>query len=302
MILGNHESTAGGCHLAFERARARGADAIQLFLKSARTWKAKELSRDDVALFAQAASASPIRHAMAHASYLVNPAAEPGPIREKSLAGLVDELRRAEAFGLPGLVLHPGSHPDRKRGLVLAAKLVDEALALVPGKVEIWLENTAGQGHCLGAAFDDLGALLELSRHAGRLGICFDTCHAFAAGHDLGDERSYRRAMRSFGLSVGGLSAVRAFHLNDSKKPLGCRVDRHAEIGRGEMGLAPFRHLVNDGRFARVPGVLETPNPDGWKAELARLRRLVRRRPGRARASESTRRSARLRTSAPGAL
>ena len=278
MILGLHESAAGGCHLAFERAAGKRAEALQLFLRGTRSWKAKELSQDDVALFEAAAASSPIRHVMAHASYLINAAAPEGSaVRENSRAALQDELTRCVRLGIPGLVLHPGSHKDAAEGVRLAARMLDEVLAAVPGKTQIWLENTAGQGSCLAAKLPELGMLLEATQRSDRLGVCYDTCHSFAAGYDLSTPKGHKAALGELRAALGGsLQALRAIHLNDSKKPCGARVDRHEEIGHGTMGLAAFRELVNDPELAGVPGVLETPNPEGWADELDRLRALVR--------------------------
>jgi deoxyribonuclease-4 len=276
MLLGAHESIAGGLHRAFERAAADGAGALQLFVKNGRTWKARPIEPAEARAFRSAGAAAGVP-AFAHASYLLNLAAEPGTeVRARSLDGLADELARCEQLGLPGLVVHPGANADATRGIALAGEAIAQALARVPGQAGIWLENTAGQGASLGWEPDQLGRLLDAAGGGERLGVCFDTCHAFAAGFDLTTPTGYRRTLRRLGDAVGGLAAVKAFHLNDCKKPLGCRVDRHEDVGDGAMGLAPFRFLVEDGRFERVPGVLETPVPERYSALLGRLRALVR--------------------------
>jgi deoxyribonuclease-4 len=275
MRLGAHESTAGGLHRAFERAAADGADALQLFVKSGRMWRARPLEPGEAEAFRAAHAAAGIP-AFAHGSYLLNLAAEPGTeVREKSIAGLADELARCELLGLPGLVVHPGANADAARGIALAGEAIARALEAVPGQAAVWIENTAGQGSSLGWELDHLARILDAAGGGSRLGICFDTCHAFAAGHDLTTPAGYRQTFRRLEESLGGLARVKAFHLNDCKKPLGCRVDRHEDVGDGAMGLAPFRLLLEDDRFAAVPGVLETPVPERYAELLARLRGLV---------------------------
>ncbi len=275
MLLGAHESIAGGLHRAFERAAADGAAAVQIFVKNGRTWKARPIEPDEARAFRAAHAAAGIP-AFAHATYLLNLAAEPASeIRQKSIDGLVDELSRCELLGLPGLVVHPGANPEVERGIALIGAAIREALARVPGQVAVWLENTAGQGSSLGWEPDQLGRILEAAGGESRLGVCFDTCHAFAAGHDLTTETGFRSTIRKLGEAIGGLATVKAFHLNDCKKPLGCRVDRHEDPGDGTMGLAPFRFLQEDGRFERVPGVLETPVPERYAELLGRLRALA---------------------------
>lgn len=275
MILGAHESIAGGLHKAFARGEEHGAAAIQIFVKNARGWKAKPIDPADVAAF-RAESARSGMPSMAHASYLINLAAAPGSeLREKSIDAFVDELQRCEALGIPGLVVHPGSCPDHDEGIAWIAEGIDEALARVPGAVQVWLENTAGQGSAIAASFDELGRIRRACSTKARVGFCFDTCHAFAAGYDLTTEAGYRATFDELEQAIEGLAGVRAFHLNDCKKPLGCRVDRHEEIGLGSMGLEPFRMLLADDRFAGAIGVLETPEPERYPENLAKLRALV---------------------------
>ncbi|WP_373049025.1 deoxyribonuclease IV [Vulgatibacter sp.] len=275
MILGAHESIAGGPSKAFGRAREHGAEALQIFVKNARGWKAKPLDPSEVAAFRAEARSTGLP-VMAHASYLINLAAPAGSeLREKSLDAFVDELDRCEALGIPGLVIHPGSCADHDEGIELIAEAIDAALARVPGQVQVWLENTAGQGTAIAADFRELGRIFAASGTKERLGVCFDTCHAFAAGYDLTNEAGYASTFASLEEAIGGLQRVRGFHLNDCKKPLGCRVDRHEEIGDGAMGLLPFRLLLGDERFTGAIGVLETPEPERYPENLRKLRALV---------------------------
>jgi deoxyribonuclease-4 len=273
MLLGAHEGIAGGVSTAFARAEADGADCVQIFTRNARGWAARPLDDDEVDRFRAEARRTRMKVA-AHSSYLLNCAASDRVIRRKSWDGLADELARCERLGIPFLIFHPGSHADEREGVKLAAQAMARALTRVPGKVSLLVETTAGQGQTLGWRFEQVAALREavpapLRR---RVGVCVDTCHVFAAGYDLKTERSYQRTVSELDRTVG-LGHVKAFHLNDSKKPLGCRVDRHEHIGEGAMGLAPFRFLVNDARFAKVPGFVETELR--FKENIAVLRGLV---------------------------
>ena len=219
--------------------------------------------------------------AMSHASYLINLAAGDALTLDRSRDALVEEMLAAEDLGLDFVVLHPGAHvgAGRDDGIHLAAESLSDVHERTRGvRVRLLLEITAGQGCNLGSRFEDMAALLERARGGDALGICFDTCHAHAAGMDLSTEEGYERVFDAFTRTIG-IDRLRAFHLNDSKTPAGSRVDRHAEIGDGYVGLLPFWRLVNDARFAAVPGVLETPSgPDkqpSFARNLARLRALI---------------------------
>ena len=253
-LIGAHISTKGGLHTVFERAAAVDATSIALFAKNSNQWKGKEMSDDDVALFASLRNASmnsvPI---LTHASYLINLATTNPLFHAKSIAAMIDELDRAERIGSHAVVLHPGAHlgAGTGSGLDQIARSLDQIHAAIPShKVVTLLETAAGQGSCLGCTFEELGTIRKLVDDKERVGICIDTCHIFAAG--------YERTMEDLERHVG-IEHVGAFHLNDSKKGLGSRVDRHQHIGEGELGLEPFRFVVNDPRFARIPKLLETP-------------------------------------------
>jgi deoxyribonuclease-4 len=277
MILGAHEGVAGGVSTAFARAEADGADCVQIFVRSPRGWAVKPLDPDEVARF-QAEARRTGKPTAAHSTYLVNLAAADPALRRKSWNALAEELARCEALGVRHLIFHPGSHEDEEKGVALVAKGMTHALARVPGKVRLLVEITAGQGSSLGWRFEQVAAIRKAVPAAlrRRVGVCFDTCHAFAAGYDLTTPEGYRRTFQELDRLVG-LSHLEAFHLNDCKKPLGCRVDRHEHIGRGAMGLEPFRMLVNDPRFADLPGFLETEMR--FEENLEVLRSLVRSRP-----------------------
>ena len=275
MLLGAHEGIAGGVSKAFARAEADGADCLQIFTRNARGWAAKPLEDGEVDAFRSEArrTGKPVA---AHSSYLINAASADRAIRRKSWEALADELGRCERLGIPALIFHPGSHEDEAEGIRLVGEAMTRALEGVPGKARLLLENTAGQGTSLGWRFEQLAAMREAvpARLRRRVGVCVDTCHLFSAGYDIASDEGYSRTVDDLDGAVG-LSNVRAFHLNDSKRPLGCRVDRHEHIGEGTLGLRPFRLLVNDPRFAEVPGFVETESR--FKENIATLRRLVRR-------------------------
>jgi deoxyribonuclease IV len=275
MLLGAHQPIAGGVSQAFARAEADGADCLQVFTRNARGWAARPLEDDEVAKFRSEARRTG-KKVTAHSSYLINCASRDRAVRKKSWAALADELGRCELLGIPALIFHPGSHDDGKVGVKLVAEAMQRAVEAVPGKAKLLVENTAGQGDCLGWRFEqvaDIRARLPAAARR-RSGACIDTCHVFAAGYDVTTEKGYRRTMDELDATIG-LRNVHAFHLNDSQRPLGCRVDRHEHIGQGVMGLAPFRFLLNDARFAETPGVVELDSR--FKENIEALRRLVRR-------------------------
>jgi deoxyribonuclease-4 len=273
MLLGAHEPIAGGISKAFARAEDDGADCVQVFTRNARGWAARPLDDDEVERFRKEArrTGKPVA---AHSSYLINCASADREVRKKSWAALAEELGRCERLGIPALIFHPGSHEDAAEGAKLVIEAMERALAAVPGKGRLLLENTAGQGSNLGWRFEGLAALRDGLPAASRrrTGVCVDTCHLFAAGYDVTTEAGYERTIEELDATVG-LANVRAFHLNDSRKPLGCRVDRHEHIGQGAMGLEPFRFLVNDDRFAETPGFVETELR--FKENIEALRSLV---------------------------
>jgi len=272
LLAGAHVSIAGGMHMAFERGARLRCRAIQIFLKNSNQWKAKLLTDDDRALFQEAQKKSAIQSVLAHDSYLINLASpEPG-LRRKSFGAFVEEMQRANFLGVRYLVLHPGAHRGAgvAAGVSQVAKALTRALELVGPPVKILLENTAGQGSCLGHRFEHLAAILEKIRNPDRAGVCLDTCHLFAAGYEIRTEEGYTETIREFDRLIG-VERVLAFHVNDSKKEFGCRVDRHFHIGQGFIGLNAFRFLVNDRRFAAVPKILETPKGPGIEEDLMNL-------------------------------
>ena len=275
LLVGAHMSIAGGIHHAFERGRQAGCRTLQVFLKNSNQWRGKALTDEDRRLYAAAQEESGIEPVLAHCSYLINLASPDGALRRKSLAAFVEELARARFLGIPGLVLHPGAHrgAGESAGIAAVASALNRALDRVPPPVSVLLENTAGQGSSLGHSFEQLAAILAGVRDDRRIGFCLDTCHLYAAGYDIGTERGYRKVLREFDNLIG-IGRIRAFHVNDCRKPLGSRVDRHTHIGQGCIGLEAFRCLVNDRRFAAVPKILETPKGGDVTLDLMNLRTL----------------------------
>lgn len=279
--LGAHMSVAGGVRNAIDAATALGMQTLQLFTKNSNQWAGKPFADGEAAAFRKALKRSGLKFATAHDSYLINLASPDPALWRKSVEAFVDELLRAEALGLAYLVTHPGAHvgAGEEAGLANVARALDEVHARCPDiRVKVLLELTAGQGTCLGHRFEHLAAIIEQVEQPRRLGVCLDTCHVFAAGYPLGTEVEYDQTFAEFDRVIG-LRRLKLFHLNDSKKPLGSRVDRHEHIGQGCLGLEPFRRVVNDPRFAKTPMVLETPKhaPDGTEMDpvnLATLRGL----------------------------
>jgi deoxyribonuclease-4 len=261
--LGAHLSIAGGLPRALDRAKASRCEALQIFTKSVGQWRARPLPAEEVEEFRSRREAMGIP-AIAHNSYLINVAAAEPVLRARSMEALGEELDRAERLGLDGLVMHPGSYTTgtEAQGLELIAQALAALLRDRPAhRVKILLEHTAGQGTNLGHRFEHLATILDRLDGSPRIGICLDTCHLLAAGYDLCSEAGYKAAFRDFDRLVG-IGRLAAFHLNDSKKPCGSRVDRHEHIGKGCLGLEPFRRILTDRRFAKLPMVLETPKLD----------------------------------------
>ena len=288
-LLGAHMSIAGGLPRAVDRAKASRCDALQIFTKSAGQWRARDLPRDEVALFRRRLEETGISPVVAHNSYLINVAAAAPALRSQSIAALGEELDRAELLGLDGLVMHPGSYTTgtEEDGLRAIGRAIAELLKnRRRQRVKVILEHTAGQGTNLGHRFEHLATILGHVNGSPRVGVCLDTCHLLTAGYDLCTAEGYAETFTEFDRIVG-LDRLQVFHLNDSKKPCGSRVDRHEHIGKGCLGIEPFRRLLNDPRFAHLPMLLETPklesaaskrrsDVDPWDARnLRTLRKLI---------------------------
>lgn len=283
-FLGAHMSIAGGIELAPERGGSVGCEIIQLFTKSSNQWAAKPLTDKDADLFKTNIKQHKIQTAFAHDSYLINLGSPDKALHKKSLEAFIHELERAEKLGLFALVFHPGSHTTEEHKTSLE-KTEDDCLKRIADAVNVahektkgyslltCFENAAGQGSNVGYRFEHLARLIELSEDKKRVGVCFDTQHAFAAGYDLRTEEGYEKVFSEFDKIVG-IKWIRCFHLNDSKKGLGSRVDRHEHIGKGELGLTAFRCLMNDPRFKNHPMSLETPKGPDLKEDVMNLKQL----------------------------
>lgn len=279
-LVGAHMSIQGGPVAAVGRAVAARCACFQLFVKNNLRWQDKLLTDDAVRDFRRALRESGLPRPVAHAGYLINLATPDDALYEKSVNGLDAELTRCDRLGVREIILHPGAH--RGSGADSGVRRVAEALNRLlrsHRRVRVLLENTAGRGSALGGAFEELASIVSRVRARTRVGVCFDTCHAFAAGHDLRTAKAYRATMDAFDRIVG-LDRLRTFHLNDAKGRLGEHRDRHEHIGLGNLGDTPFRLILRDPRFVHVPKLLETPKrePGGkdWdRVNLARLRRLA---------------------------
>jgi len=260
-LLGAHMSIAGGYYKAVDLARTAGCDVVQLFTKNNNQWRAKPISDQEAGQFRDMLGERNIAHPLSHASYLINLASPDPLLWQKSVDSMVVELMRAEQLCIPYVVVHPGASvaASPAEGIANVIRALDEIcqrtgdIAAIP-----LLENTAGQGSCLGCRFEQVAEMLAGVREPKRVGVCIDTCHAFAAGYPLGTPAEHEATWKTFDRTVG-IGRIRAIHLNDSKRELGSRVDRHEHIGRGQLGAEPFRLLLNDDRFRSIPMYLETP-------------------------------------------
>ena len=260
MRIGAHMSVAGGVSKAVDRAALHGCEALQIFAKNASQWRGKVLDNDEVRRFRARVDESGITPVVSHASYLINLATTVPVLRDQSIAAFIDELDRAHTLGLLGVVIHPG---------VCTAGSEDDALRLIGEAIRValrarrrrrtmvLLEHTAGQGRCLGHRFEHLAAMLAHVDGSPRVGVCLDTCHLVAAGYDIVTDEGYARTCADFDRLVG-FDRLRVVHANDSKRPCGSRVDRHEHIGKGCLGLEPFRRILHDPRFAGRPLLIET--------------------------------------------
>ena len=273
MKFGAHMSTSGGVWKALERGASIGCQGVQLFVKNNMQWFGKPFAPPVLAEYQQQVALQKIPCVFGHTGYLINLASPPGPNRANSIESLVQEIELATSLNIPFLVMHPGAHmgAGEKTGLKRCIAGLNEAFARTPDSpVRIALENTAGQGTCLGYAIGHLATIYAGVKSRARLGVCLDTAHFFAAGYDLRTEKGWRSAIDEVADSVG-LEEVLAFHLNDSKTELGSRVDRHEHIGKGRIGRKGFKAIVNDARFRHLPGCLETPKSEDLREDLENL-------------------------------
>lgn len=277
LLIGAHMPTTGGVHRAIEEGAAIGCTTVQLFTSSPQQWKARPFSEEQIALFADSVRSSGVHPLIVHDSYLINLASGDDELRAKSQRAFLEEMERCDSLGIDFLVTHCGAcgKESEDEGLQRLTDSLSDLHRSAPGcRTKITLEVTAGQGTCLGHRFDHFARVLDGCFEADRLRICFDTCHAFAAGYDLRTEDAYQETIREFDRLVG-LDRLAVLHLNDSKKDLGSRVDRHDHIGKGFIGPEAFRLILRDHRLAHIPKIVETPDFKMHEENLNELRRLA---------------------------
>jgi deoxyribonuclease IV len=275
-LLGAHISIAGGAHIAIERACSIECTAMQIFVKNNMQWFARPLSAEEIRAFLEHRQRTQLASVFAHANYLINLAATNPQFHANSLRAMAEELIRADQFELPFLVMHPGAHlgAGEEAGLEKIAASIDAIWRVIPKvKTKIALETTAGQGSCLGHRFEEIAHIVNTVREPERLCVCLDTAHIFAAGYNIGSKAAVQKTFRDFDRLIGR-ERLAAIHLNDSKSAPGSRVDRHAHIGKGQIGLAAFRFIMNDRRFRKIPKVLETPKGKEMKEDVVNLKTL----------------------------
>lgn len=275
LLLGAHVSIAGGVQNALYKANSIGCTAVQIFTQSNRQWSFKIFSSEEIAAFALAKKETGITHVITHASYLINLASNSAEVRQKSVIALKSELARCNQLGIPYLVLHPGSGNPKQEALKLIAEGINEAL-LDQHDTQILLEIMAGQGSSVASTFEDLAYIRQHIDKKELIGVCFDTCHAWAAGYVFNTPETYAELWKSFD-QVIGLEHLKAFHINDSAKGVNSHVDRHASIGEGTIGLEAFKLIMNDQKFVNISKIIETPKGDGKELEddLRNLQMLI---------------------------
>ncbi len=276
MLLGAHMSISGGVHTAFERGKQVGCTTMQIFSKNNNQWKGKPLTDTDIINYKKEAKKTTIHPVVVHSSYLINLCAKDKSTLKKSREAFHDELDRCQRLGIPYFVFHPGSHVGQ--GEDTGLRIIAESLNLLHEKtkgyrVKSVLEVTAGQGSNLGYRFEHIRKLIDMVDNKRRMGVCVDTCHLFAAGYDISNEKGYEKTFREFD-DIIGLKRLLVIHLNDSKGILGSRLDRHEHIGKGRIGGAGFSLIMNDKRFKDIPKILETPKGDDMKEDRMNLKRL----------------------------
>lgn len=271
-LLGAHESVSGGLEKAFDRIESVGGESLQIFTRNQRQWNAAPLSDQEVTAFTNRWQQAGPMEVVSHASYLVNLATNKPDLLVKSIRAFAAELDRCERLQIPYVVLHPGSHGGDgvDAGLERFIKGIDTVFQESDSSTGVLIETTAGQGTGLGSRFEEIGIIISESKFSDRIGVCIDTCHIFAAGYDIRTTDGYSRTFDEFDRHIG-LKHIKFFHLNDSKKELGSRVDRHTHIGQGHIGLNGFANLLNDPRFSNYSMTLETPKGDNLAEDRQNL-------------------------------
>ncbi len=274
MLLGAHMSISGGMFMSLERGKSIGCQTIQVFTKNVNQWKAKLLTKKDIEDYLEHQRKTGISPVVAHDSYLINLASPDPESYEKSIEAFFIEMERAEKLGIPYLIFHPGAHlgSGEEEGLKRIADSINWVYKRARGfSLKLLLETTAGQGTNLGYSFEQLARIIDLVDKKKYMGVCYDTCHTFAAGYDIRDKSSYNKTFEDFDRVIG-LERLKVFHINDSKKGLGSRIDRHEHIGKGMLGIEAFRLLLNDKQFKDTPMILETPKGKEMKEDIMNLK------------------------------
>lgn len=277
MILGAHESIAGGVFNAIERGKKATCDTIQMFNKSNNQWQAKKISSDELDKYFEAIDKTGVTVSTSHTSYLINIASPNPELNEKSYMALKEEMERCQVLKIPNLVMHPGSHVGTGEEIGMD-KIVENLVRLFEEldnaqSVTLLLETTAGQGSNLGYTFEQIAYMIDKAGSHDKLGVCLDTCHIFAAGYPISDPKDYKKTIKQFDDTIG-LDRLRIIHMNDSKKEFESKRDRHEHIGEGFIGLDAFANFVNDKRLENVPMILETPKGDELVEDIENLKRL----------------------------
>lgn len=274
-FLGAHESVSKGIHFAFDRIARAGGESLQIFTRNQRQWNPKGLQQEEIQNYTEAWEQSGKMIVASHASYLINLASAKDELRHKSINAFIGELQRCHKLSIPYVVIHPGSHGGEgvEKGLERFTEALDEVIKQAGSNTMVLTETTAGQGTSLGSRFEELAYIRSHSQFPEKIGVCLDTCHVFAADYDIRTIETYSKTMAEFDRVIG-LKHLHFFHLNDSKKDLGSRVDRHEHIGKGFIGLDGFRYLVNDERFTDHPMTLETPKGDDLQEDIENLQTL----------------------------
>jgi deoxyribonuclease-4 len=273
-LLGAHTSISGGVSTAIDRANELNFTAIQIFSKNNNRWKAKPLDEKEINSFKEKWDKSKIQFIVVHDSYLINLCAKDKALLKKSRNAFIDELKRCEQLGINYLNFHPGAHTGQgvEDGLKIIAESINFAHAETKNyNVKSMLETTAGQGTTLGSTFEQLQKIIDMVEEKERMCVCIDTAHIFAAGYDIKSEKEYRKTMKEFD-DIIGLDLLKCFHMNDSKKELGSKVDRHEHIGKGFIGKEGFANIMNDKRISKIPKILETPKGKDMKEDIENLK------------------------------
>lgn len=272
MLLGAHISIADGFGESLIRGKNIGCDTIQIFVKSNIQWKARDIENFEIQEFFFNKRETKIDPVIAHSSYLINLASSNKRIRNLSIMSFIKELKIAKELKIQYFIFHPGYHKGAglRKGIKLIAKALNQIISKDNSRIIILLETTSGQGSSIGYRFEQLAEIISLVNKKKRIGVCFDTCHVFTAGYEIRNRTDSDKTLKKFEKIIG-INKLKVFHFNDSKGDLGSRIDRHQHIGKGYLGLEPFRFILNDKRFQNIPMIIETPKNHGYEKDIENL-------------------------------